>query len=129
LLASPGSKAKAIDPATNERMVGYQTTFSTQRSQTAKKAALLPKASLTQTKIPPRSGQPVASSAEMKAVGRKKTRRERRRKKMEASPYSAVRGQLRILKMVAKLIIVRRKTFNEREDMKSYLREKITKKG
>src|SRR3569832_337623 len=86
-------------------MVGYQITFSIQRSQIDKKPSLWPNASLTQTKIPPIFGHPVASSADTRAVGRKKITAASKKKKMEENPVSAMVGQFRILPMAARLIM------------------------
>jgi hypothetical protein len=56
-------------------------------------------------KIPPILGQPVASSAETSAVGRKKISAASKSKKMEDNHVSAIVGQLRMLPIAARLII------------------------
>jgi hypothetical protein len=69
---------------------------------------------LTQTKIPPVSGHPVASSAETSATGMKKRMEETIKKNREENPYSAVSVQFLMLQMAATLIIASMNAFNTR---------------
>ena len=92
----------------NDRIVGYHTTLDIQTNQIEAKPALWPKASFTHVYIPPFSGQPVANSAETRETGIRKKNAEMSIKDKEENPYSALKGQFRILRIVEIQIPVKR---------------------
>jgi hypothetical protein len=109
-----GLKTNVIAAAIKERIVGYQITFSIQRSQVERNASLCPNASLIHTYTPPDLGKLVDSSEEMRTTGRKNTNVAKIKKKTAEGPLSAMGAHVLIPPRAAIFIMIRLKTLSLR---------------